>query len=111
MVLQFLPFLKAIIPHLAKVATVAIPVFSSKPGEKAKNYHIIAKQIEELQAASTQNAESIRVLAEKLRQTIQDIEDAAQDVRNKITRYKIMLFIALGLSVVSMLLSIILLSR
>jgi len=106
MAVQILPIIKAVAPYLAQVATSAIPAFTSKPAEIAKSDPIVAKQIEELQAAATQNAESIHVLAEKLQQAIQGIESAAQEAKNAVAVYKTMLFIALALSSVSVLVSL-----
>jgi len=111
MAVQVLAIIKAVAPYVAQVATAAIPAFSSKPAETAKSDPVIAKQIEELQDAATQNAKSIHVLAEKLQQAIQGIEGAAQDAKKQIAAYKTMLFVALGLSGVSMLISIFLLVR
>jgi len=64
-----------------------------------------------LQAAATQNAESIRVLAEKLQQAIEGIEAAAQVANKQIATYRVMLVVALSLSGLSMLLSVYLLVR
>lgn len=111
MAIQVLTIIKAVAPYLAQVATAAIPAFTAKPAETAKNDAVIAKQIEELQAAATRNAESIHVLAEKLQQAIQGIEGAAQDAKKQIAAYKTMLFAALGFSGVSMLISIFLLVK
>lgn len=111
MAVQILPIIKAVAPYLAQIATAAIPAFTSKPAETAKSDPVIAKQIEELQAAATQNAQSIHILAEKLQQAIQGIEAAAQDAKNRIATYKTMLFVALGLSGLSTLLSIFLFVR
>lgn len=111
MAIQFLPIIKAVAPYVAQVATAAIPAFTSKPAETAKIDPVIAKQIEELQAAATRNAQSIHVLAENLQQAIQGIETAATEAKKQIAAYKTMLFVALGLSGVSVLLSIFLLVR
>lgn len=111
MAVQILPIIKAVAPYVAQIATAAIPAFTSKSTETIKSDPITAKQIEELQAAATQNAQSIHVLAEKLQQAIQGIEAAAQDANNKVAKYKAMLFIAVGLSGFSMLSSIYLLAR
>jgi len=99
--IQFLPIIKIVAPYLAQVATAAIPAFTSRP-EAVKSDPIVSKQIEELQAAATQNAQSIHVLAEKMQQAIQGIESAAQEAKTQIATYKIMLFISLGLSSVSL---------
>jgi hypothetical protein len=88
MAIQFLPIIKAVAPFVAQVATAAIPAFTSKPAESTKSDPVVAKQIEELQAATTKNAQSIHVLAENLQQAIQGIEAAATEAKKQIAAYK-----------------------
>jgi hypothetical protein len=107
MAVQILPIIKAVAPYVAQIATAAIPAFTAKPAETAKNDPITARQIEELQAAATQNAQSIHLMAEKLKQAIEGIEAAAQDAQRQLATYKTLLFMAFGLSGLSMLISII----
>jgi methyl-accepting chemotaxis protein len=110
MAVQFLPIIKAVAPYLAQVATAAIPAFTSKP-EAVKSDTVVAKQIEELQAAVTQNAQSIHVLAEKIQQAMQGIENAAQEAKQQVAAYKTLLFASFGLSAVSLAVCIYLLVR
>lgn len=111
MAVQILPIIKAVAPYVAQVATAAIPAFTSKSAEVSRSDALIPQQIAELQAAATQNAESIHVLAEKIQEAMRGIEAAAEDARKQIAAYKMMLFAALGLSCASILLSIFLLVR
>ncbi len=104
------PILKALAPYIAEVARTAIPAFTAK-SSLTKADPVLAKQIEELQAAATHNAESIHVLAEKLQVAIQNIERAAQDAQKQVATYKLMLFCSLGFSVVSVAMSIYMLVR
>lgn len=106
MAVHVLSIIKAVAPYVAQVTTAAIPAFTSKPAEAAKSDPVIGRQIEELQAAATQNAESIHVLAENLQQAIEGIEVALKESKKQVAAYKIMLFAALGLSGVSALMSI-----
>lgn len=101
MAVAFLPIIKAVAPYLAQVAAAAIPAFTSK-AEAIKSDPVLAKQIEELQAAATQNAHSIHLLAEKMQQAIEGIEMASQEAKKQLTAYKTMLFVSLGLSAVSL---------
>lgn len=110
MAVQFLPIIKAVAPFLAQVATAAIPAFTSKP-EAVKSDPVVARQIEELQAAATQNAQSVHVLAEKIQQTMRDIENAAIDAKKQVATYKAMLFASLGLSATSLTICVYLLMR
>ena len=100
MAVQFLPIIKAVAPYIAQVATAAIPAFTSKP-EVVKTDQVVSKQIQELQEAVTQNAQSIHMLAEKLQQAIQSIESAGQDAQRQISTYKAIIAGSLGLSAVS----------
>lgn len=111
MALPIRSIIKAVAPYVAQIAKEAIPAFTAKPAAIAKRDPVIAKQIEELQAAATQNAESIRVLAEKLQLAIEGIEAAAQVAQKQIATYRVMLVVALGLSGVSTVLSIYLLAK
>jgi hypothetical protein len=106
---QFFPIIKAIAPYVAQIASTAIPAFTPKTAEVAKDDPVIAKQIEELQTAATQNAESVRLLAENLQQAIQGIETAAQDASRQTATLRTMLVVAFGLSGLSLLLSVFLL--
>lgn len=101
MAVQVIPIIKMLAPYVTQVATAAIPAFTSKPAEVAKSDPVVAQQIQELQAAATQNAESIHVLAEKLQHAILSLEVAAQDGKRQIAAYKMVLFVALALSIAS----------
>lgn len=101
MALQFLPIIKAVAPYIAQVATAALPAFTAKP-EAVKSDPVVSKQIEELQSAVTQNAQSVHVLAEKIQQAMRGIESAEQEARKQIATYKVMVFASLGLSLVSL---------
>lgn len=111
MAAHLLPFIKAVAPYIAQVATIALPAFTSKTAEETRSEAIVAKQIAELQTAVTQNAQSVHILAEKLQQTIEGLEATAEDARAQAETYKTALFFSIGFSVVSLGLSIYLLVR
>lgn len=91
------PILKALLPHVTQIATVAIPAFTKKP-DVEKIDPLLAQQIEELQSAATKNAESIHVLAEKLQQTIKGIEQGAIKLQHDLAKLKTLLMISWILS-------------
>jgi hypothetical protein len=91
------PILKALLPHVTQIATVAIPAFTKKPAA-GKIEPVVAQQIEELQSAATKNAESIHVLAEKLQLTIQGIEQGAEKLQHDLARLKTLLIVSWVLS-------------
>lgn len=109
MAVPILPIIKAVAPFVAEVAKEAIPAFTKKPAPESDP--VLVKQIAELQAAATQNAESIQVLAEKLQIAMEGLEASAEIAQKQMATYKMMLVGALGLSGLSLLLSIFLLAR
>ncbi|MFT6916563.1 MAG: folylpolyglutamate synthase/dihydropteroate synthase [Motiliproteus sp.] len=100
MAIQLLPIIKAVAPYIAQIATAAIPAFTSKPKAQESD-PVLARQIEELQAAATQNAQSIHLLAEKMQLAIQEVETAALEARKQVAIYKALLFVSLGLAILS----------
>lgn len=68
-----------------------IPAFTSKKesskSEAVQADPVVTKQIEEFQEAASQNALSVKVLAEKLQQAIQDIESTAQEASKQTNCY------------------------
>ncbi|MBU1355049.1 MAG: hypothetical protein KJ620_00595 [Candidatus Edwardsbacteria bacterium] len=110
MAVPVLAIIKAFGPYIAQIASAAIPAFTSK-SEAVKADPVLTKQIEELQSAATQNAQSIHVLAKKMQQAVQGIETAAQEVKKQVDTYKIMLLLSLGLSLVSLATCIYLLAK
>lgn len=79
----WLPLLKASLPYVTQIVTAALPVFTPKAG-KPDSKDLIEKQVAELQAAVTQNAEAIRLLAAELKQTIEGIAAAGQAQQQEI---------------------------
>lgn len=106
MAVAFIPIIKAVAPILAEVAAATIPRFTSKPAEPTQADKVIAQQIQELQTAATQNAQSLHILAENLKEAIQGIENAASEVKKQVDAYRLMLFASLTLSTVSILVSL-----
>lgn len=106
MAAQFLPIIKFVAPYIAQIATAAIPAFTSKKGspksDEIKTDPIVTKQIEELQNAASNNANSVKMLAENLQQAIENIEMAAQKANKKLAAYKIAITLSLSLSIISL---------
>ncbi len=68
------------LPYIERIAKYALPVFRKKTaasGEDPQQQQ--ARQIEELQAAVTANAEHVRALAQQLQAALLAVEQAAQD--------------------------------
>jgi predicted nucleotide-binding protein (sugar kinase/HSP70/actin superfamily) len=96
----WLPIIKAAIPHLAQVVTVALPMFTSR-SENADRDALIARQINELQEAATQNAESVKELATQLQSTFEGLESAATDLQRQLKRQKQLAVVMLILSTIA----------
>lgn len=99
-----LPILKALLPHVAQIATIAIPAFTKKL-EAVKGDPVVAQQIEELQTAATRNAESIHLLAEKLQQTIHGIEQGAEKIERETAKLRSLLLVSWGVSIAALILA------
>ena len=97
----WIPLLKASLPYVTQIVASAIPAFTAKP-DTEKSGDLTAQQIAELQSAATQNAESIHVLADKLQQTIQGIEQAGLSLQKEINFYKRLAYAAVAVASVSL---------
>ena len=93
----WLPIIKAAIPHLAQIVTVALPMFTSR-SENADRDALIARQINELQEAATQNAESVKELASQLKGTFEGLESAGSNLQKQLKRQKQLTVVTLILS-------------
>jgi len=110
MAIQILPIVKAVAPYLAQVASVAIPAFTSRK-DNVKLDPLASKQIEELQAAASQNAQSIQVLADNLQHAVEAIENTARQAEKQVAIYKVVILMAFSVSIVSLLISLIAIMR
>lgn len=110
MAISYSTIFKTVAPYLAQVAAAAIPAFTPLT-EAFRSDSVLIKEIEKLEAAVTQNANSIHIIAEKMQQTIERLESSAQQAKKQLTIYKAMLFASLGLSVMSLGICIYLLLR
>ena len=90
---QVLAIIKAVAPYVTQVATVAIPAFTRRPAAERSD-PLLAQQIDELQTAVTQNAQSLHLLAEQLQQVIRDAERAAERARRQLAFYKAVVLIS-----------------
>jgi len=73
-----IPALKAVLPHIGTIVSVAVPAFTRKRADAAENQNTLQQQqIAELQAAAAQNATNIKHLAEQLQVTVTALEQAA----------------------------------
>ncbi len=98
----FLPALKAVLPHVGTIITVAAPVFTRKSAEAASEAQLVRQQIAELQAAAGQNADHIKALAEQLQVTVTALHQAAAIAEARLRRAYLLCLAAIGLSALTL---------
>jgi hypothetical protein len=98
----FLPALKAVLPHVGTLITAAAPVFTRKSADAASQAQLVQQQIAELQAAASQNADSIKALAEQLQVTVSALHQAAAIAETRLRRAYLLCIVAIGLSAVTL---------
>jgi hypothetical protein len=99
----FLPALKAVLPHVGDILSVAKPAFTKRKPEVAANQpDLVQQQIAELQAAVSQQASHIKELAAQLENTITALEKAAQVAEARLRRMLIFTAIAAAFAVASL---------
>jgi hypothetical protein len=97
-----IPALKAVLPHLGTVVSVAAPVFTKARDEKAASQALAQQQIGELQAAVSRNAAQIRELALQLQSTVAALEQAAVVAESRLRKALAFCIAASVLSVVAL---------
>lgn len=80
-----IPALKAVLPHVGSIISVATPVFTKKKVDATVD-PTLQQQISELQAAASQNSVQIKELAEQLQRTVAALEQAASVAEAKLRR-------------------------
>lgn len=100
-----IPALKAVLPHVGTIVSAAAPAFTKKRVEVMANVNeagLMQQQINELQAAASQNAEHIKELAEQLQTTVAALEQAASMAESKLRRAYLLCVAATLLSALSL---------
>jgi len=101
----WLPVIKASLPYVTQIVTAAIPAFTSKP-PNAPPDEIVPKQIEELQAAVTHNAEAVKSLATQLKDTLEVLEQSGRRLETELARQRRMTLLAVAIAVISAVIAI-----
>ncbi len=76
----FIPAVKAILPFVSPIVASALPVFTTPRKADAaasEQAAVLQKQIGELQAAASQNAQHVKELAAQLQKTVAALEAGA----------------------------------
>ncbi len=96
----WLPIIKAAIPHIAQIVTASLPIFTPR-SDSADREALVDRQIQELQHAATQNAESVRELATQLKTTFESLESASADLQTRLKHQQQLIIVILVVSVVA----------
>lgn len=97
-----LPALKAVLPHVGTIITVAAPAFTKKSAEAANQAQLVQQQIGELQNAATQNAENVKALAAQLQETVNALHQAAAIAEQRLRRAFLLCAVATGVSMIAL---------
>lgn len=98
-----IPALKAVLPHIGTIISVASPVFTKKKIDPAANQPaLVQQQIGELQSAVSQNAANIKELAAQLQTTVAALEQAALAAEANLRRTRVFCLAAAVLSLVAL---------
>jgi hypothetical protein len=98
----FLPALKAVLPHVGTIISVAAPVFTRMNAAAASEAQLVQQQIAELQSAASQNADNIKALAEQLQVTVTALHQAAAIAETRLRRAYLLCIAAIGLSAMTL---------
>jgi DNA-directed RNA polymerase sigma subunit (sigma70/sigma32) len=101
MAVWLVPALKAILPHVATIISVAVPVFTKKSAATG-DAAAVQQQITELQAATSQNAAHVRELAEQLQKTVMALEHAASLAEARLRKVVLLCLGAVAVSVIAL---------
>ncbi|NYT78709.1 hypothetical protein H0A71_17085 [Alcaligenaceae bacterium] len=91
----FLPALKIALPYITQAVAAAIPAFTSRPAN-GKTDDVVPEQIAELQAAVTQNAETVQGLAVQMKEIIKDADAGMAAMQQQITMLRRVVILCLG---------------
>jgi len=99
----WLAALKAALPYVETVVSVATPLFTKKKIDAASGQaDLLQQQIAELQNASAQNAESIRETAEQLKNVVVALEQAAANMERAHRRLRMLCVVAIAIAASSL---------
>lgn len=87
-------------PYIPEIIKLARPLFT-RNSSKEKSIEVVAQQIAELQTAAIQNAESIKIIASEMQHTIEALQTGATKLEKKLEQARMLLIIAVTVSVLA----------
>lgn len=98
-----IPALKAVLPHVGTIVSVAVPAFTKMRNAGSENPATVQQQqITELQAAASQNATNIRELATQLQAMVTALEQAATVAEARQRRLMLLSMVAITLALIAL---------
>lgn len=92
-----------VLPHLETIIRAAEPIFPSRrTQDQQKAPEIVGQQIAELQNASVQNAEAIKLLAEQMQKTLTALEQGASETERRIKRARLLSIVAVAFAALAL---------
>lgn len=99
----WLAALKAALPYVETVVSVATPLFTKKKIEAASGQmELLQQQIAELQNASAQNTESVKEIAAQLKNVVVALEQAAANMERAHRRLRVLVAVAIAIAACSL---------
>jgi hypothetical protein len=99
------PALKAVLPHLGSLISVAKPHFTPKEAAPDQSA-VVQAQISELQAAASQTAAHVQELALQLQRTVTALEQAAAMAERRLRAAFFLSIVGLAMSSLALLLAV-----
>ena len=87
-------------PYIPEIIKIARPLFTRNNSQE-KSIEVVAQQIAELQTATIQNAESIKIIASEMQRTIDSLQTAATRLEDKLEQARKLLIVSLTISVLA----------
>lgn len=102
----FIPALKIALPYISQIVTATVPMFTSRPAN-GKSDELVSKQIQELQTAVTQNAESVKGMATQWKDTMESLDSAAARMQKEIVTLRRLAYGSTAVAVVAVVLALV----
>lgn len=102
----FIPALKIALPYISQIVTAAVPMFTSRPAN-GKSDELVAQQIQELQAAVTHNAESVKGIATQWKETMESLDTAAARMQKEMVMLRRLAYGSTAVALVAVVLALV----
>lgn len=88
-------------PYLPEIIKLALPLFTRGTKAAEKSPEVVAQQIAELQNAALQNADSIKLIAKEMQQTIEVLQVGAAQLERRLQRAQLLATVAATIAVLA----------